>query len=676
MPIETNVNSPTLESTYELGRLDALARHTDKALFVTLLMSVFGTDLPVATYLKLRAALHEGNIANPSYRIDAQESTLARYDGASRTIVVAISAIAQARDEAFMSVNLFNAMTRAFGEYLRSVIRRDIDERAQERSPESQAETAHDVGTDYAAMMFFYGASATDHTVYANYAGEDLRLTMPTLEPLPQTAAFVAGNGHDKAGSFGHEALERGLASVGFTDEERRSIYFGNWLRDHSQLLDPKIVRKPDEPKNFPSTLSRAALTKLVDLLALKEFHDLQDTPAGRRAYTVDEEKLGVYRPSEHIDNPLNPASDSIDPQAIDPDFEPLVKADDPLLRVHPARSISNYVDHAARYMYNKLIDAMNAGNTIEGRRYFGEALHVLEDYFSHSNFVELCLRKKGHEVLPWTTETDCKHGLPIVTGMFGGLDVIASIAEPLGQIFFETKALDFKRTKPGDRSDAEQALLILLAEHPTDVPLSWLKTYLELRDKAAAAPLFGLFEAGRWITQLPLTLLQNAINSTMQGMLNWVADSVDEYQTLSGHNPNEKPGLHPTHSQLAKDHDTHPFHELAAYLATYAVEQVGRSMYEFWQGNTERDPASVAMNFILHPDADNWHEDIVAAWEAKDPDGSRNKIQAGSRLEDLVQLQAQLEREEKDRVRVLGEQYRNAPNTVSEIISSAFPFG
>ena len=37
-------------------------------------------------------------------------------------------------------------------------------------------------------------------------------------------------------------------------------------------------------------------------------------------------------------------------------------------------------------------------------------------------------------------------------------------------------------------------------------------------------------------------------------------------------------------------------------------------------------------------------------------------------------QLQAQLEREEKDRVRVLGEQYRNAPNTVSEIISSSGP--
>lgn len=102
---------------------------------------------------------------------------------------------------------------------------------------------------------------------------------------------------------------------MGFTDEERRSIYFGNWLRDYSQLLDPKIVRKQDAPKSFPSKLSRAALTQLVDTLALKEFHDLQSTPQGRDAYTVIPDMLGVYRPSEHIDNPLNPVAEQATPR-------------------------------------------------------------------------------------------------------------------------------------------------------------------------------------------------------------------------------------------------------------------------------------------------------------------------------------------------------------------------
>ena len=676
MLTETDANSPTLISTYALDRLSSFAEHTEKSLFVAMLMSVYGTDLPVDVYLKLQAALREGGIANPLYQVDPQGSATARYDSTSRTIYVAATAIAQARTEDHMSVNLLSAMTRAFGEYLKDVIRQDFDASALQAPIQPLADAERDVGADYAAMIFFCGAKTADGTVFASVAGEDLRLTIPNLEPAPEKAEFNAGKGHDQPGSFGHESLEKGLASVGFTDEERRSIYFGNWLRDYSQLLDPKIVRKQDAPKSFPSKLSRAALTQLVDILALKEFHDLQSTPQGRDAYTVIPDMLGVYRPSEHIDNPLNPVAEASDPQEIDADFEPLVGHNHPLLEVDQERSISSYVDPATRYMYDKLIAAMYAGNTPEGRRYLGEALHVLEDYFAHSNFVELCLRKRGHPVLPWTTATDCKHGLPIVTGMFGGLDVIASIAEPLGEILFAAQKLEFKRTESGYRSDAEQVLLILFEEHHSDIPLGALKQYLQWRDDAAKDPLFGLYELGSWAASLPLTALKNAINAAFRGILSWLGDSIDEFQTLSGHNPNETAGLHPTHSQLAKDHDSHPFHELAAYLATHAVQEVGRSMYQYWQGDTERDPASVAKGFISHPNDDDWHDDIVAAWEAKDRDDSSAKIRLGSQLDDLAALQAQLEKDERDRVKVLGESFRNAPNTVSDIIGNAFYFG
>ncbi|BBH44588.1 HET-C-related protein [Pseudomonas sp. KU43P] len=674
MHTDTDANSPIFESTYALNQLVAFAQHTDKNLFAALLMSVFGTDLNVEAYTKLHAALLEGSMANPLYQVESQSSAATHYDATVRTIFVAETEIAQARSQDFESLNLLNAMTRAFGEYLDSVIRQDVGELTPITSRRSPVK--HEVGTDYAAMIFFCGPRTADGVVFATCAGDDLHLTLPNQERLPKAARFSAGDGDEKPGSFGHESLENGLAAVGFTNEERRSIYFGNWLRDYSQLLDPKIVRKHDEPKNFPSKLSRIALTQLVDLLALKAFHDLQVTPEERQAYTVVPHMLGVYRPSEHIDNPLNPATDALDPQHIDTDFEPLVTQGHSLLEVDQQSSMSAYVTRAARYMYDKLIDAMQAGNTIEGRRYFGEALHVLEDYFSHSNFVELCLRKRGYDVLPWTTETNCKHGFPIVTGMFGGLDVIASIAEPLGKIFFEVQNLDFKRTKPGDRSDAEQVLLILLAEHESDIPLAWLNQFLAWRDQAAADPLFGLYEVSTWIAKVPLMLLQNAINTTIQGILHWLGDNIDDYQTLSGHNPNEIAGLHPTHSQLAKDHDTHPFHDLAAYLATYAVQEVGRSMYQYWQGDTERDPATVAMSFIQHPNDDFWHDDIVAAWEAMDRERARKMIRLGGNLGDLAELQAQLAKEEEERVRVLGESFRNAPNSVSDIISNAFPFG
>ncbi len=117
---------------------------------------------------------------------------------------------------------------------------------------------------------------------------------------------FSAGRGDKNRPelSWGHESIEEDLKLAGFNAQQRHAIYFGNWLRDYSQLLDPKLVRAIDAPKDFPAKLSREVLTQLVDLLALRAFPKLQETPQGRSEYTVTPQMLGVYRPSEHIDNP------------------------------------------------------------------------------------------------------------------------------------------------------------------------------------------------------------------------------------------------------------------------------------------------------------------------------------------------------------------------------------
>ena len=60
--------------------------------------------------------------------------------------------------------------------------------------------------------------------------------------------------------------------------------------------------------------------------------------------------------------------------------------------------------------------------------RSLGAAFHVLEDYFSHTNFVELSLRKLGYDVYPWVegkqknnpaTGKPLYEDIPIVTGNF-----------------------------------------------------------------------------------------------------------------------------------------------------------------------------------------------------------------------------------------------------------------
>lgn len=230
-----------------------------------------------------------------------------------------------------------------------------------------------------------------------------------------------------------------------------------------------------------------------MDLLALKEFSILQTTEEGRQHYTVTQQMLGVYCPSEHIDNPVTLDPEAIDPRTIDKDFEPLIRPGDPLTEVDPQRSMKRYIFTAEDYMRQKLTRATAAGPTPEGMRYFGEALHVLEDFFAHSNFAELSLRKIGHhQVLPWTTLQDCKHGLPVITGLFSGSDVLASVLEPLAKILFPTDGLKITLSKPGERSDTERMLEILLKEDESRLWHTALTSYPTSRPYLHQAPRDG----------------------------------------------------------------------------------------------------------------------------------------------------------------------------------------
>lgn len=658
----------TLSSTFALQQLASFARSTDKVLFLHMLMSVFGTDVPVAAYVELYDNLRADTVPNPPYRLDERIASLATFDEASHSIAIKPSAVEQALSEAAANSNLFSAMLQAFGVYLHSTLR---------QGAASAAQSAMDIGVSYAAMITFCTPIVANGTLFATFDSGDRQHDLTLMpfeaegETLPTPEKFEAGKGHD--GAYTHGAIAKGLATANFTEEQIRSIYFGNWLRDYSQLLDPKLVRKPTAPIEFPK-LPRPVLTQIVDLLALEEFNDLQSTAEDRQTYTVTTAMLGVYRPSEHIDNPLL-AEDKADPRTIDSDFEAAVYPGDPLLSIDTERSMARYIDNSRDYMYRRLIDAMQAGNTPLGRRYFGEALHVLEDYFAHSNFVELCLHQRGHDsVLPWTLQRG-QHGLAIITGTFSGLDIIASIAGPLGKRLFSVEDIDFKLIKPGDRSDSEKVLNILLKEYGADTAWTLMNGYLEFRDKAAADETFKRYQTAAWIVNLPAKLFTNAMNSVMRQLLEWIADNIATAQTLSGSNPNEVAELYPSHSQLAKDHASHPLHELAGLMAMYAVEQVGVSMQAYWSGETDRDPATLATSFLIHPRQDDWHEDIVAAWEAKDREEARASISKASSYDDLQALQKQNWNEELERTNALLQAYQPLPQGITDVLSN-FGFG
>ncbi len=447
-----------------------------------------------------------------------------------------------------------------------------------------------------------------------------------------------------------------------FLDERvRKQIYFGNWLRDFSQVLDPKIVRPPNLPKDIGRYLSRDALTKLVALKAEIEFGE---KPEDRKLFAVTKKMLGVYRPVEHIDNPTNNDPKAVDPRKIDPDFDPPPTAD--TLKVDPSTSMKRYILDSREYMRSQMNKAVAAGRTQEGYREFGAGLHVLEDYFAHSNFVELSLRKVGHvNVLPWTSKTPGKHPYPIVTGMFDSEDVIASTAGMIADTLFKVK-WEFQASKPGERTPSDRAMLILLEEHSDPMYLKRFKQYLLLRDQWASLPGHQYLEG---LMHYTIGTVGNLYNFVYNSLLHLMGNSVSDEQVYRSGDPNTNGSTDPTHSQLAKDHDNHPFHTLATSLAKDAVHKVGVAMATRWQGDINVDPGAVAAAYLVHPFDSSWQDQAVLSWAKTHP----KQIKRGESSTEWVALRKEHEQEIRDGIKKVSENSGNLWRYINENYDTIF---
>ena len=80
-----------------------------------------------------------------------------------------------------------------------------------------------------------------------------------------------------------------------------KRIYFGNWARDYSQAIDVGTVK----------AVSSEAIRLLLCVLGFMSFG------YGSGEFEVTADRLGCYRPEEHIDNPKNYA-DNVDARQYD----------------------------------------------------------------------------------------------------------------------------------------------------------------------------------------------------------------------------------------------------------------------------------------------------------------------------------------------------------------------
>ncbi|OAA62667.1 nima-interacting protein [Niveomyces insectorum RCEF 264] len=212
-------------------------------------------------------------------------------------------------------------------------------------------------------------------------------------------------------------------------------VYFGNWLRDYSQAIDVATVK----------SVSAEAIRLLLCVLGFLSFG------YGSREFEVTAERLGCYRPEDHIDNPKGYA-EGLDARRYDPRLRGPV--DDRVeLGIDPASGMKNYIANEranimtsayhVRQLFGRCIDLGRAyrrtrreADLHEALRLMGTGLHCLEDFLAHSNYTELALIEMGEtEVFPHVGRNTrlrlagASHAVyPVVTGTFGGVDFLHSV--------------------------------------------------------------------------------------------------------------------------------------------------------------------------------------------------------------------------------------------------------
>lgn len=123
---------------------------------------------------------------------------------------------------------------------------------------------------------------------------------------------------------------------------------------------------------------------------------------------------------------------------------------DDAELAIDPSNGMKAYIastgqgfDTSASYLRHKLRECIDYGRRAkdggsqkdlwEAYRLLGHCSHTIEDFSAHSNFVELCLLRMGHPVFCYVgsqVRVQAPNGdavPPIITGTFGGVDLIHS---------------------------------------------------------------------------------------------------------------------------------------------------------------------------------------------------------------------------------------------------------
>jgi hypothetical protein len=510
-------------------------------------------------------------------------------------------------------------------------------------------------------------------------------------------------------GTWTHGDIEKYALKKFFSESEISKIYYGNWLRDYSSVITGKTVgfdykdrSKFDKEEPFvnnstvrdyriffPFCPSQKSWIKVIRLLATKDFvYNTKKKPSENIREHQKEfisefgdptiNIVGIYRPEEHIDNPKGLIDESIlgHSKLIDPIRFTYEKSDGKFglkklypevlpksLEINPNTMMKRYIKEdidelrpsSFTYFSEQLKLAKKHGKTNKGFRHFGAAMHVLEDFYAHSNFVEVCLIKLGNtKVYPWvdlspevesiSDSYDKASKIPIVTGNFGQLDIIASLAPKVADGFLAVEYKDYKKLKSGYRTFMDEIIIITLEDciqkeegMPEDqkakvISIKYndkefkvgykelLTTYLEFLEimdqirKLEEIPVIGsvitLYKQSKDLISQTIELL---FTLPLNLFVNTFDNLIKARQTQT-----TKIGTDPSHTQLAKDSHEHPLNGLAGYLAFLTVGKIGEDMANCWKTGKPKIETIIETakdRYFVHPCFTNWPDNEIKKW-------------------------------------------------------------
>ena len=262
-----------------------------------------------------------------------------------------------------------------------------------------------------------------------------------------QAPAVAPGSAAADAVHLGEAGVHRGIeleaAGLGqefdpdhLDDQQRAALemYSGNFMRDYSQLAAPMPLKILS---NLPSVHrggvtgaagARTLMDAIVQSIAILEL----GPEIGRGLVT--RKNIGVYEAEHHLDNPMGtsgggdfitetaaprPAS-SPEPkciQTVDARGDAIVvdqggTTDRETAQTHAGSAVpglqyenpelyqvgdgglANHLANSTEHAKDRFLDAVRLGATPEGRMNLGMGQHIVEDYFAHSNYIEVALNR------------------------------------------------------------------------------------------------------------------------------------------------------------------------------------------------------------------------------------------------------------------------------------------